>query len=84
MFEEVLFFLCCTKLEKEDFLENVHVLSCFVQLKSVVLICCVQNSVSLLETNGAVEKNTRRRENAEQTQGQFDSYVKCPQNVLKP
>ena len=31
-------FLCCTKLEKEDFLENLHALSCFVQLKSVLLI----------------------------------------------
>ena len=27
--------------EKEDFLENLHVLSCCVQLKSVLLICCV-------------------------------------------
>ena len=34
-------FLCCTKLEIDDFLENVHVLSCFVQLKSVLLISCV-------------------------------------------
>ena len=35
-------FLCCTQLEKEDdFFENVHVLSCFVQLKSVLfnLLC---------------------------------------------
>ena len=32
---------CCTQLEKEDFLQNVHVLSCFVQLKSVLLISCV-------------------------------------------
>ena len=29
------------KLEKEDFLKNVHVLSCFIQLKSVLLISCV-------------------------------------------
>ena len=26
---------------KEDFLENVHVLSCFVQLKNIILISCV-------------------------------------------
>ena len=34
-------FLCCTWLEKEDFFENLHVLSCFVRLKSVLLISCV-------------------------------------------
>ena len=34
-------FLCCTKLEKEDFLENLHVLSCFIQLQSLLLISCV-------------------------------------------
>ena len=28
-------------LKKEDFLENLHVLSCFVQLESVLLISCV-------------------------------------------
>ena len=28
-------------LEKEDFLENVYVLSCFVQLESILLISCV-------------------------------------------
>ena len=27
--------------DKEDFLKNVHVLSCFVQLKSILLITCV-------------------------------------------
>ena len=37
----VFLFLCCAWLEKEDFLENLHVLSCFVQLKSVLLISCV-------------------------------------------
>ena len=34
-------FLYCRWLEKEDFLEMLHVLSCFVQLKSVLLISCV-------------------------------------------
>ena len=34
-------FLCCTQLEKDDLLENLHVLSCVVQLKSVLLISCV-------------------------------------------
>ena len=29
------------KTEKEDFLKNVHVLSCFIQLKSILLISCV-------------------------------------------
>ena len=29
------------ELEKEGFLENVHVLSCFVLLKSILLILCV-------------------------------------------
>ena len=37
----VFLFLCCTSLEKEDFLENANVLSCFIQLKSVLLISCV-------------------------------------------
>ena len=33
--------LCCTLLEKEDFVKYLHVLTCFVQLKSVLLISCV-------------------------------------------
>ena len=37
----VFLFLCCMQLGKEDFLENLHVLSCFVQLKSVLLISSV-------------------------------------------
>ena len=37
----VFLFLCCTELETEDFLENLHILSCFVQLISVLLISCV-------------------------------------------
>ena len=28
-------------LKKEDFLENLHILSCFVQLKSILLMSCV-------------------------------------------
>ena len=36
-----LFYFCCMQLEKEDFLENLHVLSCFVKIKSVLLISCV-------------------------------------------
>ena len=35
------FLLYCTWLEKENYIENVHVLSCFVLLKSVLLISCV-------------------------------------------
>ena len=35
------FLFCCTWLEKEDFLENLHILSHFVQLKCVLLISCV-------------------------------------------
>ena len=34
-------FLCCALLEKEDSLQILHVLSHFVQLKSVLLISCV-------------------------------------------
>ena len=37
----VFVFLSCTQLEKEDFLENLQVLSCFIQLKNVLLISCV-------------------------------------------
>ena len=37
----VFLFLCCMWLAKEDFLKNLHVLSCFVQLKSVLLNSCV-------------------------------------------
>ena len=36
-----LLFLCSTQLEKEDFLENLHVLPCFVYLKNILLISCV-------------------------------------------
>ena len=35
------FLLYCTQLEKDDYIENVHVLSCFVVLKSVLLFSCV-------------------------------------------
>ena len=41
LFFFLLLLLCCTYLEKEDFLENLHVLFCCVQLKSVLLISCV-------------------------------------------
>ena len=41
------FFLCCTWLEKEDFLETLHVLSCLVQLKSVLFnLLCVLDPFS--------------------------------------
>ena len=41
----VFLFLCCKYLEKEDFLENLHVLSCFVQLKSILfnLLCVLDH-----------------------------------------
>ena len=35
------FLLYCTKLEKDDYIKNLHVLSCSVLLKSVLLISCV-------------------------------------------
>ena len=35
------FLLYCSELEKDDYIENVHVLSCFVLSKSVLLISCV-------------------------------------------
>ena len=33
--------LYCTELEKDDYIDNLHVLSCSVLLKSVLLISCV-------------------------------------------
>ena len=35
------FLLYCTQLEKDDYIENLHVLSCSILLKSVLLISCV-------------------------------------------
>ena len=35
------FLLYCTQLEKDDYIENLHVLSCSVLLKSLLLISCV-------------------------------------------
>ena len=65
-------FLCCTLLEKEDFLKKLHILSCFVPLKSV-LVCfgsffrtLAVNSVSIffivfrnIQKQHAVDDNVR-------------------------
>ena len=41
------FFYIVRGFEKEDFIENSHILSCFVQLKSVLLnLLCVLNLAS--------------------------------------
>ena len=37
----ICFLLYCSELEKDGYIENVHVLSCFVLSKSVLLISCV-------------------------------------------
>ena len=41
-------FSCCMELEEEDFIKNLHVLSCFVRLKSILfnLLCDLQNTVT--------------------------------------
>ena len=35
------FLLYCTQLEKDEYIENLHVLSCSILLKSILLISCV-------------------------------------------
>ena len=49
MFFFLLIFCCILK--KEDFLENVHILSCFVQLKSVLSnLLCVSDLLFFFRT----------------------------------